>query len=42
MSNSVGYKDSLTFSKAFKKFYQISPTEFRMINGTEKYQWLIG
>lgn len=29
IASSVGYKDALTFSKAFKKIYQLSPTDYR-------------
>lgn len=38
---SVGYRDSLTFSKAFKKFYAVSPTIFREEKGNQKYERLI-
>lgn len=38
---SVGYRDSLTFSKAFKKFYSVSPTIFREEKGNNKYERLV-
>lgn len=38
---SVGYLDSLTFSKAFKHFYTLSPSSFRDEKGTQKYERLL-
>ena len=41
ISLSVGYKDALAFSKAFKNFYGLSPTNFRKEKGTQKYERLL-
>ena len=38
---SVGYRDALTFSKAFKKFYELSPTTFKKERGNQKYERLV-
>lgn len=38
---SVGYKDGLAFSKAFKNFYGLSPSYFRKEKGNQKYKRLL-
>ncbi|MFQ9120957.1 MAG: helix-turn-helix domain-containing protein [Mediterraneibacter faecis] len=29
ISNSLGFEDQLAFSRTFKKFYNVSPTDYR-------------
>lgn len=41
ISISVGYKDLLSFSKAFKNFYGLSPSHFKKSQGNQKYERLL-